>query len=206
MMSSDRDGALAAICRELAAAARDLLAARGQGPDAGRLYGLLFVVSPQGTYALVAAGTEEGLASTASGYEAKGYRATDGGDAGQLLRAGLRWAGPDDGWLGQDGPWCDAANGLIAEARDRGHLGDDDGVLEGICLQALADLDVSGAFGGEEERAKVVLGLSYGSQSEQEFLAWADRVNPPPVRERLRAELAAADAAWGRIASPGRRD
>jgi Domain of unknown function (DUF4303) len=194
IMTGDREEMFVAIRNELLQAAKSLLShLRSDRPDE-HLYGFFFMTSREGSYAHVSAGTEETLTRTAEYYKSKGYRAREG-DTINLLRTSLRWTCPEDGWHGLDGPYCDKANELIASACKRGLIEYFDGTMERLCLQTLNDLDSSGAFGGKREREKIVLGLSYGDQSDEEYLSLAIKVNPSYICNHYRAEIEAARVA-----------
>jgi hypothetical protein len=84
----------------------------------------------------------------------------------------------------------DAVNKLLARAEREGLYEMYGGVLEGLCIDVLKELDAAGTFGTGAAREQVVLGVCYigGDNSEKEFLGWGKQVNPPKVFKRLKAE------------------
>jgi hypothetical protein len=96
----------------------------------------------------------------------------------------------EDAWYQQPDSAFGAVNRLLARAERDNLYEAYAGVLEGLCIDVLRELDASGAFGLGADRERVVLGVCYigGDNSEEEFLGWAEQVNPPKVFERLTAE------------------
>jgi hypothetical protein len=168
----------------LRAAAEKFLRAVAEEHPGEILYGFLFEISREGFSAHGAAATEEGLRRYADECAAE-----DGGDAEQL-RSELRWGGTEDAWYQQPERAFGAVNRLLARAEREKLYEAYAGVLEGLCIDVLKELDASGTFGKGTDRERVVLGVCYtgGDNSEEEFLGWAKQVNPPKVFERLTAE------------------
>lgn len=73
----------------------------------------------------------------------------------------------------------------------------DDRLIQ-LCLDVLRELDAAGVFGTGKVREQIPIGICDvgGDNTEEDFLAWAEAVNPPSVMEKLRRELQAADEAW----------
>jgi hypothetical protein len=63
-------------------------------------------------------------------------------------------------------------------------------------LRVLKELDAEGLFGHGADREKVVINLFKGDQEEDERLAWAQQLNPPPVWKRYEAEVKAGNSVW----------
>lgn len=124
------------------------------------------------------------------------------------LRTWLRWAGPEDGWYqGLETEAFVPTSQHLDEAVAAGWMELYDGQLETQALAALRQLDAEGVFGRGANREVVVLGLCYigGDNSDEDFLAWAEQVNPPVVMERLIREIGESRAMSDRIPSPGSR-
>lgn len=174
------------ICAALRTAAETFLRAVSKEHPGETLYGFLFEISCEGFSAHGAAATEEGLRRYAEEYAAE-----DGGDADQL-QAEFRWGSTEDAWYQQPDAAFDAVNRLLARAEREGLNEMCGGVLEGLCIDVLKELDAAGTFGTGAARERVILGVCYigGDNSPEEFLGWAKQVNPPRVFKRLRAEYA----------------
>jgi hypothetical protein len=170
------------------------------------MYSFLFELPCEGTHAHAAVATEEGLIRVAEKYAGWGYRAKDG-DTAVALRTWLRWAGPEDGWFqGGDMDCFVTVSDAVDEAVAAGHMEPFDGQLNTLALAALRAMDARGVFGVGIERDMVVLGMCYigGDNSDEEFLGWAEEVNPPAVMSRLRREIKESRATDERIARPKR--
>ncbi|HEX4609247.1 MAG TPA: DUF4303 domain-containing protein [Urbifossiella sp.] len=162
---------------------------------------------PEGTHAHAAVATEEGLTRVAKKYMAKDY-AAGLDDAVPLLRTWLRWAGPEDGWFqGLNSDAFTPASKLLDEAFAAELIKPFDGQLEALAQAALRQLDVVGVFGTGVAREAITLGLCYigGDNSDEEFFAWAEDVNPPTVMQQLRRGIAESRAMSDQIPSPGWR-
>jgi hypothetical protein len=185
MAKSRTEGvSLDGIHAALQAAAEKFLRAVAKDHPGETLYGFLFEISCEGFSAHRAAATEEGLIRYAEEYASK-----RGGDAGRL-RAEFRWGSTEDAWYQQPDASFDAVNKLLARAEREGLYEMYGGILEGLCIDALKELDAAGVFGTGEARERIVLGICYigGDHSEKEFLGWAKQVNLPKVFKRLRTE------------------
>ncbi len=170
----------------LRTAAEKFLRAVAKEHPGETLYGFLFEISCEGFSAHGAAATEEGLRRYTEEYAAK-----RGGDADQL-RSEFRWGSTEDAWYQQPDAAFAPVNKLLARAEREGLYEMYGGVLEGLCIDVLKELDAAGTFGTGASRERVALGVCYigGDNSEKEFLGWAKQVNPPKVFKRLKAEYA----------------
>lgn len=150
-------------------------------------------------YLGITASTEEGLDLVTGRYLASSASADP-----KLMRATLRWspcdsplhehaltllsksdalrtAGPDPY---DDTPEADAAIALVFE----------------VAVETLQHLDREQLFGTGAVRAKLVLGIWKGDQSDEERIEYARRLNPPPVAERFAKELRAGYLAASKLA------
>ena len=66
-------------------------------------------------------------------------------------------------------------------------------------IETLRSLDGEHAFGTGLERAKLVLGIWKGDQSDDERIEYARRLNPKSVVERFAKELAAGNKAFSAL-------
>lgn len=138
-------------------------------------------------YLTITASTEEGLSVVAEKYLARA-----GGDR-TLWRSCLRWS-PCDSPLHEEG-----FNLLLRSQalRDSGPDPYDDTIegSEAIALvfdtavEVLKQLDSENAFGTEIERARLALGILMGDQSNENMIAFARRLNPKHIVDRLAKEL-----------------
>lgn len=73
--------------------------------------------------------------------------------------------------------------------------------LQQLCLEVLQQLDSVGVFASAETRQNILIGVCDvgGDNTEEDFLKWAEVVNPPVVIERLRRELQKANEAYARL-------
>ncbi|QDU23824.1 DUF4303 domain-containing protein [Urbifossiella limnaea] len=200
-----KEDLLAAIRDSLASGAKTFLAEfRAAWPNE-TMYSFLFELPPEGSYACAAAATEEGLTRVVKKYAAKGY-AAGLKDATAALQKWLRWAGPEDGWFqGLNSDAFVPTSKLLDEAFAAEWIKPFDGQLESLAQSALRHLDTEGVFGTGEGREAVVLGVCNigGDNSDEDFFAWAEEVNPPTVMQRLRREVLESRSMSDRIPSPG---
>jgi hypothetical protein len=182
--SRTRPVSLDNIRAALRKAAEKFLRAVAREHPGETMYGFLFEISCEGFSAHGAAATEERLRKYAEEYAAE-----DGSDADQV-RSEFRWGSTEDAWYQQPDSAFAAVNRLLTRAEREGLYEMYAGVLEGLCLEVLKELDAAGTFGTGAARERVVLGVCYigGDNSEKEFLRWAKQVNPPKVFKRLKAE------------------
>jgi hypothetical protein len=204
MATSSKDELFARIMEALAAGVHEFLAEFRAAWPREAMYSFLFELPCEGTHAHAAVATEEGLTRVAEKYASKGYGISDA-ETLTALRTWLRWAGPEDGWFQGSETHCfDRVSSLLDEAFAAKYMEMFDGQLNDLALATLGDLDVRWVFGSAAERERIVLGMCYigGDNSDEEFLEWAERVNPPAVIERLRHEIDESRAMGERIASP----
>ena len=136
---------------------------------------------------MVTASTEEGLAVVT-----EKYLADEGGDP-MVTRAYLRWS-PCDSPLHQEGVSLLPKSELL---RTSGPDPYDDS-LEGqetialvfdVSVDVLKQLDREKLFGGDGERAELLLGIWMGDQSDEERIQFAQLLNPIPIVQRFVKEL-----------------
>jgi hypothetical protein len=153
-----------------------------------RFYSFGFYTAALAEYLMVTASTEEGLARVTAEYVQR-----DGGDPA-LRRMALRWSAGDS-------PLHDECADLLPSStalRDAGPDPYDDSpegdaavsLVYEVAVEALGALDREGLFGVGADRAALVLGLWSGDQENEERVAFARMLNPPPVAERFARELA----------------
>ena len=185
MSPAERDTFLATLVDELRTAWLKLRGAHG----AERFYSFGVYTTALAEYLMVTASTEEGLNAVVADYQQK-Y----GGDPVRQ-RASLRWS-PCDSPLHLEG---EALLPLTSELREQ--LPDpyqdcpqSDAAIEAvfeIAVQALKRLDEEGLFGAGDERARLVLSVWKGDQSDEERVAFARLLNSASVADAFERELAA---------------
>lgn len=128
-------------------------------------------------YLMVTASTEEGLASIANPPTAAALRWSPcdsplHAEGTELLQRSdrLRRSGPDPY---EDSVESDEAVTLVSD----------------VAVDVLKRLDDEGLFGAGIERARLVLGIFRGDQTDEERLDFAYRLNPRRVVERFAREL-----------------
>jgi len=114
------------------------------------------------------------------------------------LRQSMRGSGPGDGWYVQCQVDLTEIKRWFAIALEARELVNTPGHVQELCLGVLRDLETQGAFGNEEVRSGIVLGLWDPAFNEEEFLRTAEMWNPPAVVVRLRKELQQMNAAQRR--------
>ncbi len=178
------------ICSALQSAAEDFLRRVEKANPGETLYAFLFEISCEGFSAFAAVATEEALARYSKAQLAK-VKPIEASDSLAIVQSCMRWAGPEAGWYQDLDSVFDAANDLLSRANAQDLYQMFDGSLNEMCLQVLREMDQAGHFGKGKERDRVVLGICYigGDNSDEEFLTWAKKVNPPSVIKRLRQEL-----------------
>jgi hypothetical protein len=140
-------------------------------------------------YLAVTASTEEALAVATQRYVER-Y----GGDPA-LRSAALRWS-PVDSPLHEEG------ESLLAASDDLRQQGPDPydespeadaaiALVFEVAVEALRELDRQGVFGSGAERARVVLGIWQGDQSDEERVDFVRKLNPGPVVARFAREVEA---------------
>jgi hypothetical protein len=170
------------LIEEVAAAWQTLKRAHPQE----HFYSFGFYTAELAEYLMVTASTDEGLTQVTDR-----YILSNGGDP-QLTRTSLRWS-PCDSPLHAEGQV------LLPESERLRTAGPDpyddtDEADEAIALvfdtavQALRQLN-NGMLGSDFERARLVLGVWKGDQSNEERVEFVRRLNPPHVAERFAREL-----------------
>lgn len=148
-------------------------------------------------YLMVTASTEEGLAAIT-----KRYAKRHGGDAA-LYRASLRWS-PCDSPLHRKGSSLLAASERL---RSRGPDPYEDtpesdeaiNLVFEVAVEVLRALDKEGLFGTGLERARLVLGIWKGDQSEDECIEFGRLLNPRAVANRFGREMAEGTRAFFKL-------
>ena len=197
----ERDALFAEIKKELCAGAIRFLEFLARDHPGETLYSFMFMLSPVDNFALAVAGSIEALDRTAEQYAESGYQVSVG-EPIEVLRESLKWLYVEDFWFGQDGDFCDEAGKLFETAIEKEFIKRGDGQAPGLCVAALKEMDAAGNFGSGAARAQIVLGLSYGMADGEDFLKWADELNPPQVVARLKQEIEAGRAANLLLESP----
>jgi hypothetical protein len=99
----------------------------------------------------------------------------------------LRSAGPDPY---DDTPESNAAVQLVFD----------------VVLDVLSQLDRERVFGSGPERARIVIGVWMGDQSDEQRIEFARRLNPPATVQRFAEEMEAGYAAFQELARHRRND
>ncbi len=158
--------------------------------EAEQLYAFALYSSPEALYIMPSANTEEGLTRVA-----QRYLQTYGGSL-EAQRAGLRW-NPDDWAYHLEGESCFHQVAQIM-GESWSFLVDYDGANADLhaqaqvfetCIEVLQILDAQGVFGQHEARQNITLLLTMGDIDNAAILAWAKRLNPTVVYERLTVQL-----------------
>lgn len=149
-------------------------------------------------YLMVTASTEEELSVVT-----ERYLASKGGDP-TLTRASLRWS-PCDSPLHEEGASLLAQSGLLRAAGpdpyDETQEADDAVALVfGTAVDALEQLDQEGIFGADLERARLIVGVWKGDQSDEERIAFARQLNAASAVQRFAKELEEGNAAFVELA------
>jgi hypothetical protein len=192
---SEKERAFLAIREAIVTGAKVFLSAFKRDWAEEEMFGFLLVAIWEGYCVQAVAGTEEGLLRSVYEYaEHKGKR--DDNEYIQAERIKSRWDGYEDGWYENlNDEFFGQANQLISEAHESGLMEMGDQQLQQICIEALKALDSAHVFGVGEAREKITIGVSDvgGDHAQEDFLSWAEPVNPPIVVERLRSELQKAN-------------
>lgn len=199
-MNKEREQALSAIRDAIATGIKNFLAAFRHEWANETMYGFLLEAAWEGTSVEAVAATEEGLFRIA-----KYYAADEGEEDEESInhqRIQLRWSSPEDGWYASyDADFFTRANQLLSQAHETGLMQLGDQQLQQLCLEVLQQLDSVGVFASAETRQNILIGVCDvgGDNTEEDFLKWAEVVNPPVVIERLRRELQKANEAYARL-------
>ncbi|MGA7932802.1 MAG: DUF4303 domain-containing protein [Kovacikia sp.] len=192
---SEKERAFLAIREAIFAGAKAFLSAFKRDWAGEEMFGFLLVAVWEGYCVEAVAGTEEGLLRGVHEYaERKGKRDDDEYIQAEYIKS--RWDGYEDGWYENlDDAFFGQANQLISEAHDSGLMEMGDQQLQQICIEAFKALDSDHVFGVGEAREKITIGVSDvgGDHAQEDFLSWAEPVNPPVVMERLRHDLQKAN-------------
>jgi len=193
-MTTEHDQAFSAIREAIAVGARNFLAAFNQDWTGETIYSVLLEAVWEGTCVEAVAGTEEGLLRIAQYYAAREGKQDEESLNRQCIE--LRWGSPEDGWYANyDAGFFGRANQLLSEVHEAGLMELGDQQLQQLCLEVLRELDADGVFGIGEARERIMIGVCDvgGDHAEEDFLRWAEAINPPVVMQRLRRELQAAN-------------
>ncbi|HWZ91496.1 MAG TPA: DUF4303 domain-containing protein [Polyangiaceae bacterium] len=178
------------LLAELRSAWQSLRAAR----PAERFYSFGLYTTELAEYLMVTASTEEGLTVATEKYLARNSRDPN------LTRASLRWSPCDS-------PIHEEASDLLPKSAALRAAGpnpydetqesvDTVSFLFDVAVDVLKQLDRERLFGTGLERARLVLGIWKGDQSDEEHLEFARRLNPKSVLERFAQELDAGNEAF----------
>ena len=178
------------ICSALRSSVEDFLHRVAEENPGETPYAFLFEIACEGFSAHGAIATEEALTRYSKAQLPK-VKPIEALDPLPVVQSCFRWAGPEDGWHQQPDTAFDAVNELLRRANTENLYEMYDGSLNEMCLHVLRQMDQAGQFGQGERRERVVLGICYigGDNSDEEFLGWAKRVNPPSVMKRLQREM-----------------
>jgi Domain of unknown function (DUF4303) len=191
---SEKERAFWAIQEAIVAGAKVFLSAFKQDWAGEEMFGFLLVADWEGNCVQAVAGTEEGVLRSVHEYAERRGRSDDEYIQAECIKS--RWDGYEDGWYENlDDAFFGHANQLISEAHESGLIEMGDQQLQQICIEALKALDSAHVFGVAEAREKITIGVSDvgGDHAQEDFLSWAEPVNPPIVMERLRSELQKAN-------------
>jgi len=171
------------LIQEVAAAWQTLKGAHPQE----HFYSFGFYTAELAEYLMVTASTEEGLTLVRDRYVL-----SQGGDP-CLKRACLRWS-PCDSPLHLEGQVLLPQSGRLRTSGpdpydDTKEADEAIALVFDTAVEALQELDHNRLLGSELERAKLVLGVWKGDQSNEERVAFARRLNPPDVATRFAREL-----------------
>jgi hypothetical protein len=187
---SEKERDFAAIREEIVTGSKEFLSAFKRDWAGEVMFGFMLVADCEGYSVEAVVGTEEGLLRVVHEY---GKRDDEYIQA-ECIK--FRWGGYEDGWYENfDAALFSEANQLISEAHNSGLMELGDQQLQQICIESLRELDSDHVFGVGEAREKITIGISAvgGDHAEEDFLSWAEPVNPPVVIERLRRDLQEAN-------------
>jgi hypothetical protein len=115
-----------------------------------------------------------------------------------LLRQSLRWAVGEE-WFVLDNDLLKNVNLQIINVIENGEIELFDGTVENICLEVLESLQKEKFF--SHNLQKIAVGLTYRSESDEEFLNWIHKVNSLEIFEQVKQELSTMYAAQKSIKS-----
>lgn len=166
-------------------------------------YSFGFYTTDLADYLTITASTEEAL-----GLVTQRYLEKRGGDP-TLLRTSLRWSPCDSPLHGEGEALLARSEALIKAGPD---LADEtqEGVdatalVFEVAIEVLQHLDREHTFGSALERARLVLGIWKGDQSDEERVEFARLLNPKSTAARFAKELEAGAEAFSELARQRRR-
>jgi hypothetical protein len=154
-------------------------------------YAFLIRIPPEGSSVYILILSEDQLSDIAKSYSIEEKRASDSNYFG-LLRQSLRWA-VGENWLAIKNDLCQEIDLLILNAIENGEIELFDGVIENICLEVLKNLCKSKFF--THDFQMIVVGLTYRSESDEEFLSWIQEINSLEILQQVKQELSEMYAA-----------
>jgi hypothetical protein len=192
---NEKERAFLAIREAIVSGAKSFLSVFKRDWAGEEMFGFLLVADWEGNCVEAVAGTEKGILRVVHEYgEREGKLVDDEYTQAECIK--FRWSGYEDGWYENYDPVIfSTANQLISEAHESGLMEIGDQQLQQICIEALKALDSDRVFGVGEAREKITIGVSDvgGDHAQEDFLSWAEPVNPPIVMERLRRDLQKAN-------------
>ncbi len=191
---SEKEQAFSVIREAIVVAAKDFLSTFKQDWAGEEMFGFLLVAVWEGYSVEAVAGTEEGLLRVVNESGILAGRDDEESIRTECLK--YKWSGYEDAWYENfDADFFSQANQLISDAHESGLMEMGDQQLQQICIEVLRELDSAEVFGVGAVREKITIGVSDvgGDHAEEDFLSWAEPVNPPIVMERLRRDLKESD-------------
>jgi hypothetical protein len=160
-------------------------------------YAFFIRVSPEGNSVYTLILSEEQLSNIANYYSTSEKEILDT-KYFNLLRQSLRWAVGEE-WFVLDNDLLKDVNLQIINAIENGEIELFDGTVENICLEVLESLQKEKFF--SHNLQKIAVGLTYRSESDEEFLNWIHKVNSLEIFEQVKQELSTMYAAQKSIES-----
>ncbi|MFM2313440.1 MAG: hypothetical protein RLZZ04_2716 [Cyanobacteriota bacterium] len=160
-------------------------------------YAFFVRVSPEGNSVYTLMLSEDQLSDIAKHYSTNEKEILNA-EYFSLLRQSLRWAIGEQ-WYVLDNDLLKDVNLLILNAMENGEIELFDGVVENICLEVLESLQKQKFF--LHNFQSIVIGLTYRSESDEEFLNWIQKINSLEIVEQVKQELSAMYAAQKLIES-----
>ena len=202
-MSDDKQQIVDRLSPLLARAATSVLQRFAGSRTAETMYAFTFVASPEGTYVCCAIATDRTLEVVAQQYVNLRYTAQFG-ETLSLLKRWLRWSNPDEGWHYYDFPNNEPILIELQQAFNSDDIERFDSITERVCTRAIQQLEQQSAFGTTDVLDRPVLSFTYG-EDPQDFIRYAQLLNPPHVLARLSAEFEEGLSAEKHTLSPYRR-
>jgi Domain of unknown function (DUF4303) len=191
---SEKEQVFSAIREAIVAAFKEFLSAFKRDCAGEEIFGFLLVAVWEGYSVEAVAGTEEGLLRAVN--ESGSLNGKDDEESIRTECLKYRWSGYEDAWYENfDSDFFGRANQLISAAHESGLMETGDQQLQQICIEVLRELDSTDIFGIGVAREKITIGVSDvgGDHADEDFLSWAEPVNPTIVMERLRRDLKESD-------------